>query len=87
MSERRDDGQNHGQNLTETRCITPFSKSFILRVREVLTRDNYSEREIVEITWLNAVHNYYNLINLPLEIESDGPVSYTHLTLPTILRV
>jgi hypothetical protein len=26
----------------------------------------------LEITWLNAVHNYYNLINLPLEIESDG---------------
>lgn len=35
-------------------------------------RNNFSEREIVEITWLNAVHNYYNLINLPLEIGSDG---------------
>jgi alkylhydroperoxidase family enzyme len=35
-------------------------------------RKHFSEREIVEITWLNAVHNYYNLINLPLEIESDG---------------
>lgn len=35
-------------------------------------RKNFSEREIVEITWLNAVENYYNLINLPLEIESDG---------------
>jgi AhpD family alkylhydroperoxidase len=35
-------------------------------------RKNFSEPEIVEITWLNAVENYYNLINLPLEIESDG---------------
>ena len=33
---------------------------------------HFDEREIVEITWLNALENYYNLINLPLEIESDG---------------
>ena len=35
-------------------------------------RKHFSEREIVEITWINAVHNYYNLINIPLEIGSDG---------------
>ena len=35
-------------------------------------RKHFSEWEIVEITWLNAVHNLFNLINLPLEIESDG---------------
>jgi alkylhydroperoxidase family enzyme len=35
-------------------------------------RSRFNEREIAEITWLNAVENYYNLINLPLEIESDG---------------
>jgi AhpD family alkylhydroperoxidase len=35
-------------------------------------RKHFSEQEIVEITWLNAVENYFNLINLPLEIESDG---------------
>ncbi len=35
-------------------------------------RKHFSEWEIVEITWLNAVENYYNLINLPLEIESDS---------------
>jgi alkylhydroperoxidase family enzyme len=35
-------------------------------------RKHFSEWEIVEITWLNAVENYYNLINLPLGIESDG---------------
>jgi alkylhydroperoxidase family enzyme len=35
-------------------------------------RRHFNEREIVEITWINAVENYYNLINLPLGIESDG---------------
>ncbi len=35
-------------------------------------RKHFNERDIAEITWLNAVHNYYNLINVPLEIESDG---------------
>lgn len=31
----------------------------------------YNEREIVEITWLNAMENYYNLINRPLQIGTD----------------
>jgi AhpD family alkylhydroperoxidase len=35
-------------------------------------RKHFQEWEIVEITWLNALENYYNLINLPLGIESDG---------------
>jgi alkylhydroperoxidase family enzyme len=35
-------------------------------------RRHFNEREIVEITWLNALENYYNLINLPLEIGADG---------------
>lgn len=35
-------------------------------------RRHFSEREIVEITWLNAIHNYYNLMNIPLQIGSDG---------------
>ena len=30
MTEQRDDGQNHGQNLIETRRIKSVSKSFIL---------------------------------------------------------
>jgi alkylhydroperoxidase family enzyme len=34
-------------------------------------RKHFSEREIVEITLLNAIENFYNLVNLPLEIESD----------------
>jgi len=39
MTERRDDGHNHGQNFIETRRNKPVSKSFILRVHEVLTKD------------------------------------------------
>jgi AhpD family alkylhydroperoxidase len=35
-------------------------------------RRHFSEKEIVEITWMNAVENYFNLINIPLGIESDG---------------
>ena len=40
MSERRDDGQNHDQNLIEIRRIKLVCKSFIPRLHEVLTRDN-----------------------------------------------
>jgi AhpD family alkylhydroperoxidase len=35
-------------------------------------RAHFSEREIVELTWLNAVGNFYNLMAVPLELESDG---------------
>ena len=35
-------------------------------------REHFDDKQIVEITWLNAVENYFNLINVPLEIESDG---------------
>lgn len=41
-------------------------------------RRQFTEREIVEITWVNAVENFYNLINLPLEIESDGFCALVH---------
>ena len=35
-------------------------------------RKHFDERAIVELTWLNAVGNYYNLMAVPLGIESDG---------------
>jgi len=35
-------------------------------------RRYFNDREIAEITWINAVENYYNLINIPLGIGSDG---------------
>jgi AhpD family alkylhydroperoxidase len=33
---------------------------------------HFSEREIVEIVWTNAVGNYFNLLAVPLGLESDG---------------
>ncbi len=35
-------------------------------------RKYFDDREIVEITLMNALENFYNLLNIPLEIESDG---------------
>lgn len=35
-------------------------------------RKHYSERAIVEITLVNAIENFYNLVNRPLGIGSDG---------------
>ncbi len=35
-------------------------------------RSHFSEREIVELTWLIATENYYNLLNRPLGIGSDN---------------
>ena len=35
-------------------------------------RKHYSDREIVEITWVNAFQNYHNLMALPLGMKSDG---------------
>ena len=35
-------------------------------------REHFSEQEIVELTWVNAVENYYNLQTAVLGIGSDG---------------
>lgn len=35
-------------------------------------RRHFDDREIAAITWINAVENYFNMINVPLEIEADG---------------
>ena len=35
-------------------------------------RGHFDEKEIVELTWLNAVGNYFNLMAVPLGLESDG---------------
>ena len=34
-------------------------------------REYFSEKEVVEITWLNATENYYNLMAKPLGLHSD----------------
>lgn len=35
-------------------------------------RAHFDEREIAELTLANAIENFYNLLNLPLEVEADG---------------
>jgi AhpD family alkylhydroperoxidase len=35
-------------------------------------RAHFDDREIVELTWLNAAANFFNLIAVPLGLESDG---------------
>jgi alkylhydroperoxidase family enzyme len=35
-------------------------------------RRHFNDQQIAEITMLNAFENYYNLVNRPLGIESDG---------------
>jgi len=35
-------------------------------------RRHFNEREIVEITWCIAAENFYNFLNRPMGIESDG---------------
>ncbi len=34
-------------------------------------RKHCNEKQIVEITWLNAVGNFFNLMGVPLQLESD----------------
>jgi len=35
-------------------------------------REHYTEREIVEVAFLNAIEHFYNIANISLGIESDG---------------
>ena len=54
MSEPREDGQNHDQNLIEIRRIKLVCKSFIPRLHEVLTRDTPPCGNLVEarsVSW------------------------------------
>lgn len=38
----------------------------------------FDDREIAELTWLNAMENYYNLLNRPLNIGSDDLCQLPH---------
>lgn len=35
-------------------------------------KKHFDDRAIVEITYANALENYYNLLNVPLEVHDDG---------------
>ena len=47
-------------------------------------RRHFSDEEIAEITWINAIENYYNLLNIPLEIGSDGFCSIAQVQTGTV---
>ena len=52
------------EEVTRNRAATPETFEQL--------RTFFSDDEIVDITWLNAVENYYNLIARPLGLSSDG---------------
>jgi alkylhydroperoxidase family enzyme len=68
----------------EDPAFTPAERAALAYVEEVSQtktasdatfeelRRHFSDQQIVEITLLNAFENYYNLVNRPLGIESDG---------------
>jgi AhpD family alkylhydroperoxidase len=35
-------------------------------------RKHVNEQQVIEITWLNAIGNFFNLMGVPLGLESDG---------------
>lgn len=48
-----------------------FSKTATSETFDTLKK-HYSEKEIVEITWVNATENYFNLMAKPLGLSSDN---------------
>lgn len=54
----------YAEEATRSKHVTDATFAELLR--------HFKDWEIVEITWINAINNYYNLINIPLEISSDG---------------
>jgi alkylhydroperoxidase family enzyme len=71
-------------HFREDPAFTPAERAALAYVEEVSQtktasdttfeelRRHFSDEQIVEITLLNALENYYNLVNRPLGIESDG---------------
>jgi AhpD family alkylhydroperoxidase len=67
----------------ESRRFCEKEKALLAYIREVTLHKNttdeifrklqgfYSDKEIIEITWVNASENYFNLMAKPMGIESD----------------
>src|SRR5262249_23625932 len=64
FSERERAALTYVEEATRNRQVTDDTFATLRR--------HFDEREIVAITWLNAVENYFNLLNVPLGIEADG---------------
>jgi alkylhydroperoxidase family enzyme len=52
------------EEATRTKVVSDASFAVLAK--------HFDEREIAELTLVNAVENFYNLLNLPLEVEADG---------------
>lgn len=63
FSEREKAALAYTEEVTRTRNASQASFDAL--------RKHFSEREIVELTWLNAIGNFFNLMAVPLELESD----------------
>jgi hypothetical protein len=64
FTERERTALAYVEEATRTRRVTDETFAALRR--------QFDEREIVAITWLNAVENYFNLLNVPLDIGADG---------------
>lgn len=70
-------------NFRNSRSFSAEEKSLLAYLEEVNftktatdetfneLKKHFSEKEIIEITWLNATENYYNLMAKPLGLASD----------------
>jgi AhpD family alkylhydroperoxidase len=64
FSERERAALAFAEEATQNRRLTPQT--------EAAVRAHFTEKEIIELTWLNAAENYYNLQAAVLGVESDG---------------
>ena len=63
FSERERAALALAEEATQNRRLSPETAAAV--------RKNFSEKEIVELTWLNAAENYYHLQAAVLGVESD----------------
>ena len=71
-------------NYRDSDNFTSKEKSLLAYIEEVSTmkdatdetfaelKNNYSDEEIIDITWICATENYFNLMAKPLGVKSDG---------------
>jgi alkylhydroperoxidase family enzyme len=81
---------DHLHEFASSALFTPAEKAALAYVEEVnrsgraadatfdALRAHFDDRQIVEITLANAVEQFWNRINLPLEIESDHLEATVH---------
>lgn len=71
--------------LAYTECVTQVGARVPDDVFAELAR-HYGEREIVELTLAVATENFYNRINAPLELESQGFCALSAPAAPSLAR-